>query len=84
MFGRESRLPIDLVFEDVDLGGTIRKKSHAQFVKEWEQSMSEAMTIARTNIRKAAEYNKRYYDGKAKAVELQAGDKVLVRNTKER
>ena len=83
MYGRESRLPIDSVFPEM-MVQEVPRKSHAEFAKEWERSMNEAVEIARTNIQKSAEYNKKNYDKKAKAVELEIGDRVLMRNVRER
>ena len=42
------------------------------------------MRETRLNIEKTANYNKQHYDKKAKAVEMQIGDKVLVRNVREK
>ena len=42
------------------------------------------MQLARANIGKSAEYNRDQYNKKAKAVELQVGDRVLMRNVRER
>ena len=84
MFGRESRLPIDRVFHEVRSGKKLKRKTHEEFVREWEQSMKDAVEVARNNIKKSAGYNKKYYDRKAKAVELIPGDMVLMKNTRER
>ena len=46
--------------------------------------MKEAVEIARQNIKKSAEYNKKNFDKKAKAVDLEIGDRVLMRNVRER
>ena len=46
MFGREARLPIDMVFEEVRSEGELDNKSHEQFVKQWTERMQEAMEIA--------------------------------------
>ena len=43
-----------------------------------------AMWVARVNIGKSADYNKKHYDKKATAVEMQVGDRVLVRNVREK
>ena len=83
MYGRESRLPIDAVFPEMVVE-EVPRRSHAEFVKEWEQSMKEAVEIARQNIKKSAEYNKKNFDKKAKAVDLEIGDRVLMRNVRER
>ena len=84
MFGRESRLPIDEIFQDVGESGKLRNGNHAKFVQEWQEAMKEAIDVARKNIQKSAEWNKKYYDRKAKAVELVMGDMVLVKNTRAR
>ena len=83
MYGRESRLPIDSVFPDM-MAEEVPRRSHAEFVKDWEKSMVEAVEIARKNIAKSAGYNKRNYDKKARAAELEIGDRVLMRNVRER
>ena len=82
MFGRESRLPIDLVFQVRT--EELQRKTHEEFVEQWQDSMQQAMDVALKNIRKSAEYNKRYHDRKAKAVEIGVGDMVLVKNVREK
>ena len=84
MFGPESRLPIDLMFQKVIIDDGIRRKSHQQFVKEWHESMKEAMEVAQVNMQKSSGYNQRYHDRKAKIVEVQVGDQVLVRNYRDK
>ena len=84
LFGRESKLPIDLVFLEVRDEHRLQKKSHEQFVKEWHQTMKEAVQVARKNVNKSAQYNKQYYDKKAKAVEMKVGDMVLNKNDREK
>ena len=83
MFGREAKLPIDLVFQEIGIQ-TAEGQSHEKFAKEWEDSMKMAYQIARNNIRKSAGYNKKHYDQKARTVEIKLGDLVLVRNLRER
>ena len=83
MFGREAKLPIDLVFQQVGLD-TGEEESHEKFAKDWEDSMKKAYEVVRNNIRKSAGYNKKSYDKKAKAVEIKVGDMVLVRNYREK
>ena len=78
MFGRESRLPIDSIFPFE--GEEIKNRTYKDFVTKWEKSMKEAFEIANKKIKKAAEYNKNYYDGKIKQVEIKPGDRVLVKN----
>ena len=84
LYGREPKLPIDAVFQDVQESRELKNKTHSQFVQEWESAMKEAHRIAQQNVDKLCDYNKRHYDGKAKAVEIKVGDLVLVRNMRER
>ena len=83
MFGRQSKLPVDQMFDVYEPKEDMRK-SHEQFVSEWHRSMKEAFEIARTRIGKAAGYNKEYFDRKAKAEDLSVGDRVLVQNVRAR
>ena len=85
MFGREGKLPIDFMFEDGgDDRSELRNRSHEQFVKDWGKSMEEACRVAKENMGKAAGWNKRSYDKKAKAAEIVVGDKVLMQNCREK
>ena len=80
LMGREPVLPVDWVFgleiEKLDTG----KKSYDKLVSDWKTSMQQALEIARRNAGKSGEYNKEYYDKRAKGVPLAVGDKVLCRN----
>ena len=51
MFGRESRLPIDLIF-GIELEDNHNKVSYDKFVEGWKNSMKQAVEIARKNIKK--------------------------------
>ena len=84
LFGRQSTLPIDLAFQEMELGQGVDRKTHKQFVEEWHGAMEEAKRLAKSKMDKTAEYNKKAYDKKAKAVELVVGDKVLMKNVRER
>jgi hypothetical protein len=85
MFGREARLPLDMMFQEVAVDDGIRwDKDHKKFVENWHESMKQAMELARANMDKSADYNKRYHDKKAKVVEINVGDRVLVRNYREK
>jgi transposase InsO family protein len=84
MFNRESRLPIDQMFEGVRGDERLGNQSHEQYVSQWEKAMQEAVEIAKKNIGKSAEYSKRYYDKKVRAVEIVVGDQVLMKNVRER
>ena len=67
MFGRESKLPIDLMFEDVL---SLQDRNHQKFVRDWKESMKEAMRIAQVNMEKSSDLNKLYRDQKEKIVEV--------------
>ena len=77
-FGRESRLPIDCILP-LEPNRT-RTKSYNKFVKDWKDSMRDAFQITSQNIETAAKANKRRYDAKIKTVQINVGDRVLVRN----
>ena len=47
MFNRQSRLPIDEAFQEVEVGVDIPNKTHKQFVNDWNQAMREAVRLAR-------------------------------------
>jgi transposase InsO family protein len=78
LFGRESHLPIDSIFP-VE-AKQLNNKTYAKFVDNWQSAMKEAFEIANEKIKKTAEYNKKYYDSKIKYVEVNVGDKVLLKN----
>ena len=84
MFGRESRLGIDSMFQDVVADNGLSNRSHQQFVAEWQKAMQEAMRVAAENMEKSSDYNKRYHARKAKITEVCVGDNVLVRNYREK
>ena len=85
MFGRDSILPVDSMFGlDREDEVAVSRKSHAQFVDEWKQSLLKAYQLANENINKSAQYSKRHYDLKVKGVELKVGDRVLMRNVREK
>ena len=81
LFGRHSRLPIDSMF-DINSNDSREGESYSKFVTEWENSMKTAREIANKNIQQSTSYNKQYYDKKAKSVEIEVGDNVLVKNVK--
>ena len=83
MFGREAKLPIDQIFQEI-WDKRSDAVTHEQFAENWHNSMDQAYNIARENIGKAKGYNKRWYDRKAKSVEIKTNDLVLVKNDRER
>ena len=81
MFGREARLPIDVAFGIEFVGvRNANTKTYDKFVKEWRESMEQAVDIARKNIRKSNDRNESYYNRKANGVNIVVGDAVLLRN----
>ena len=83
MFGREGRLPVDFIFEGTDRED-LKEQSHEDFLKKWDESMEEACQVARENMGKVAEWNKKSYDRKAGAEEISVGDRVLMQNCREK
>ena len=81
LFGRHPRLPIDIVF---NMGHHSPVNSYSDYVNKWKNAMEEAYAIASRCSRAAGERNKANYDLKAKSVDLQPNDRVLVRNLSER
>uniref|UniRef100_A0AAX7VQZ3 Gypsy retrotransposon integrase-like protein 1 n=1 Tax=Astatotilapia calliptera TaxID=8154 RepID=A0AAX7VQZ3_ASTCA len=79
MFGRQPRLPIDLVF---GLPVNAQKKSHSQFVSDLKHRLEESFKIATSNAQKNAERNKTRFDKQVVDSTLNVGDRVLVRNVK--
>ena len=81
MFGREPVLPIDAIF-GIDEENF---KKESQFVKRWKQEMNDAYKVVRENIsqkKQAAE--KHWGKNKLMATALQLGDRVLVKNVREK
>ena len=81
LFGREPHLPIDLMFSKTAIGPV---KTYKQYVDEWQSAMREAYALAARQSDEAANKSKNQYDKRAKAAVLQEGDRVLVKNVKER
>lgn len=81
LFGRNPRLPIDLIFGISDEEGC---NSHQEYAQKWQQQMKEAYDIASRNIKKTTARGKTYYDQKRQSTVLSPGDRVLVRNMSER
>ena len=55
LFGRNPRLPVDLMFESVSVSPKF--SSRKDYVVEWEKGIREAYKIAAENSKKAASYN---------------------------
>ena len=77
MFGCRPRLPSDLLFSTAVWQGSTRTID--DYVLSLYERLKEALPIARDFAIMEAQQQKRHYDWKARAVELQPGDKVLVK-----
>ncbi|KAK3752442.1 hypothetical protein QZH41_003510 [Actinostola sp. cb2023] len=77
LFGRPPRLPIDIMF---GLETSSRFNSYPEYVKKCQEAMHDAYNLASEKARQSAAKGKNHYDKKARAVVLQPGDRVLVRN----
>ena len=80
MFGRHPTLPIDLILN------SSRKKptTHKDYVEKWAKTMEEAYTIASQNYRKQQQKDQARRNSKSVLGPLSAGDKVRVKNVRER
>ncbi len=78
MFGRQAKLPLDLVF-GINPPGE-RPRTHSEYVKKLLEHLQESYELAAENSRKMSEKNKARFDLKVRAAELMPGDRVLVRN----
>ena len=65
MFGRQSALPIDYMFQINIINPGGKQKTYQKFVEEWATSMQQAFTIANEQVKKASKYNKQYCDKKS-------------------
>ena len=83
MFGREVRLPIDVMF-GIEEGESCGSKTYDQFVTEWRTSMKKAVDIAQANLGVGKAGNKARYDRKVRGVAINVGDNVLLRNLNEK
>ena len=77
MFGRQPRLPVDVLFP------TVRRDENSRTTDEYVTSLynklKSALASARDTTLLEAQRQKRLYDRKARAVELHPGDKVRVK-----
>uniref|UniRef100_A0AAY4BQW0 Gypsy retrotransposon integrase-like protein 1 n=1 Tax=Denticeps clupeoides TaxID=299321 RepID=A0AAY4BQW0_9TELE len=81
LFGRNPRLPIDLMF---GLDKEEKHQSQNHYAKKWKARMEEAYQIARETVNQQHERGKALYDKKVHGAELQIGSRVLVRNLNEK
>ena len=76
MFGRETRLPVDLLVE----GPAVEDAGTTDFAQKLRQNLQEAHTRARQCLRQSARRQKRNYDRKAYGRGLQKGQFVWLFN----
>ncbi|KAI5106078.1 hypothetical protein C0J45_3775, partial [Silurus meridionalis] len=81
LFGRTPRLPIDVMF---GIQAQDQNCSYDDYAESWRKRMIEAYELASRVSNKAKERGKALYDKKVHGAELFPGNRVLVRNFKER
>lgn len=84
LFGRQPRLAIDVIFQEAYGDQQLKTKSHAEYVKRWTVEMGRTYDIACKKAGNAGLKGKQQYDKIARSVALAPGDRVLVKNFKER
>lgn len=77
MFGREARLPVDVCFGPAQAGEEVAK--HHQYVDKLRKELRHAYQLATEASNKNHQKNKRGYDSRVRAQNLQEGDQVLIR-----
>ena len=82
MFGRRPKLPLDLIL-DSHGGETV---SHEEYAKKWEQQMRDAYQIVKEKCakRKQKDIDRRKGDGKKMLGDLVVGERVLVKNVRDK
>ncbi|XP_072569287.1 uncharacterized protein [Paramormyrops kingsleyae] len=80
MFGRQPRLPVDLIFNTSVSHDS--PKFHSQYVQSLKTHLQESYKLAQKNAAKTAERNKVHFDRRVTESTLEEGDRVLVRNVR--
>ena len=81
VFGRHPRLPVDLMFRTEDETNHV---NHSQYIENWRNAMTEAYKLAGKKSSEAGTRTKQRYDRFVRSSILLLGDRVLVRNLRER
>uniref|UniRef100_A0A8C2HM53 Gypsy retrotransposon integrase-like protein 1 n=1 Tax=Cyprinus carpio TaxID=7962 RepID=A0A8C2HM53_CYPCA len=81
LFGRTPRLPIDIMF---GVPAKNQSSSYHDYAEDWRKRMTEAYKLASRVSHKEKERGKALYDKKIHGAELILGNRVLVRNFKEK
>ena len=84
LFGRQPRLPIDLVFNTKPTPVTADARSYPDYVRKWKKAMTEAYEIASKRSNNSNAQSKNLYDKRVRSSVLEPGDRVLVRNLSQR
>ncbi|XP_076745452.1 retrovirus-related Pol polyprotein from transposon opus [Maylandia zebra] len=80
MFGRQPRLPVDLAF-NLPVQEE-QHSSHSEYVQKLKSRLKESYKLAMDKAAKMAHKNKMRFDRHVTASDLEAGDRVLVRNVR--
>ena len=81
MFGRHPKLPIDLILDE-----QTEDVSQEEYAERWKRQMKEAYKIVqeKSALRKQKDIERRKGDGKKLLGDLVVGDRVLVKNVREK
>ena len=80
VYGFQPRLPVDLAFNLPVREG--QQVSHSEYVKALKSRLEESYKVAMENAAKVAHKNKTRFDRRVTASDLEAGDRVLIRNVR--
>ena len=77
MFGRHSKLPLDIIFGSLNSEET---KSYLKYVERWQNAMQEAYQLVMKKSQDSALKQKKQYDKHVRTALLLPGDCVLIKN----
>ena len=83
LYGRSPRLPIDLILK-TSTDQTPNQGDYPSYAAKWKKVMREAYQIASKRALSSQERSKQTYDKRVRHTVLEPGDRVLVRNLRER
>jgi transposase InsO family protein len=84
MFGREPKLPIDMLVSISKPAEASRQQTYNEFVKRWRKQMESAYAVANQNSANSKKMDKDRWDAKVLLSPLGKGDRVLVQNKSKR
>jgi transposase InsO family protein len=79
MFGREARLPVDILF---GIESDTEHQNYVNYVQRMKETLQYAYKVASQHIAKSQAHGKFHYDRKAKAATVRVGDRILVRKVR--